>query len=116
MIHHTLRGVPLIWVQPLDKRGEPRGIPLVCADGTRMVGPGETIYYVASREAALTLDPPGPVDHAVVGIVDTCNLDDEPARSQDDKKGQKNFDTAVESSRGRGRKGGKRSGKGGDRR
>jgi ethanolamine utilization protein EutN len=36
-----------------------------------MAGPGELIYYEASREAALALDPWFvPVDHAIVGIVD----------------------------------------------
>ena len=41
------------------------------ADGTRMAGPGQMIYWVASREAALTLDPWFvPVDDAIVGLVD----------------------------------------------
>lgn len=66
-----LSATPLLWVQPLDKRGEPAGDPLVCADGTRMAGPGQVIYWVASREAALTLDPWFvPVDDAIVGLVD----------------------------------------------
>ncbi len=66
-----LSATPLLWVQPLDKKGSPSGDPLVCADGTRMAGPGQTIYWVASREAALTLDPWFvPVDDAIVGLVD----------------------------------------------
>ena len=66
-----LSATPLLWVQPLDKKGNPSGDPLVCADGTRMAGPGQTIYWVASREAALTLDPWFvPVDDAIVGLVD----------------------------------------------
>jgi ethanolamine utilization protein EutN len=73
-----LAGVPLLWVQPLDKRGGDGGTPIVCADGTRMAGPGELVYWEASREAALTLDPSFvPVDHAVVGIVDDLQLDEE---------------------------------------
>ena len=73
-----LAGVPMLWVQPLDKRQRPTGRPMVCADGTRMAGPGETIYWEASREAALTLEPWFvPVDHAVVGIVDGVQLDPE---------------------------------------
>ncbi len=73
-----LEGVPMLWIQPLDKQGEPEGRALVGADGTRMAGPGETVYFVASREAALALDPSFvPVDHAVVGIIDTRSLDDE---------------------------------------
>jgi ethanolamine utilization protein EutN len=74
-----LEGVPLLWVQPLDKRAEPEGKPFVCADGTRMAGPGELVYWVASREAALTLEPSFvPVDHAVVGLVNDLQLDPEP--------------------------------------
>lgn len=76
-----MEGVPLLWVQPLDKRGEAKGVPFVCADGTRMAGPGETVTWVASREAALTLDPSYvPVDHAVVGIVDDTHLVEEDGR------------------------------------
>jgi ethanolamine utilization protein EutN len=75
-----LEGVPLLWIQPLDKRRRAEGRSLVCADGTRMAGPGETVYFVASREAALCLDPSFvPVDHAVVGILDSHSLDDEEA-------------------------------------
>ena len=73
-----MEGIPLLWVQPLDKRGDASGAPFVCADGTRMAGPGETVYWEASREAALTLEPGFvPVDHAVVGLVDDVQLDDE---------------------------------------
>ena len=76
-----LAGVPMLWVQPLDKHGKPEGAPMVCADGTRMAGPGETIYWEASREAALTLDPSYvPVDHAIVGIVNDTHLDAESPR------------------------------------
>ena len=71
-----LAGVPLLWVQPLDKHGAAEGQAFVAADGTRMAGPGEMIYWEASREAALTLEPSFvPVDHAVVGIVDTLQID-----------------------------------------
>ena len=70
-----LGGTPLLWVQPLDPEGQAEGDPLVCADGTRMAGPGQIIYWVASREAALTLDPSFvPVDDAIVGLVDDVRL------------------------------------------
>ncbi len=84
VVHEGLAGVPMLWIQPLDKTRLECGRPLVCADGTRMAGPGEIVYYVASREAALTLDPSFvPVDHAIVGIVDTCSLDEEaPAQGR----------------------------------
>jgi ethanolamine utilization protein EutN len=72
VVYEGLDGVPLLIVQPLDKGGQPKGTPVVAADATRMAGPGELIYYEGGREAALALDPSFvPVDHAVVGIVDT---------------------------------------------
>ncbi len=74
-----MEGIPLLWVQPLDKHSRPEGKAFVCADGTRMAGPGELIYWEASREAALTLTPSFvPVDHAVVGLVNDVMIDDEP--------------------------------------
>ncbi len=77
-----LNATPLLWVQPLTRDGEPNGTPLVCADGTRMAGPGQMIYWVASREAALTLEPWFvPVDDAIVGLVDDVRLD--PAQESD---------------------------------
>lgn len=70
-IYEGLQGVPMLLVQPLDKHGEPKGKTIVCADATRMAGPGETIYYEGGREAAMALDPWFvPVDHAIIGIVD----------------------------------------------
>ena len=75
LVVDELSATPLLWVQPLDREGQPEGGPLVCADGTRMAGPGQVIYWVASREAALTLDPWFvPVDDAIVGLVDEVRL------------------------------------------
>jgi ethanolamine utilization protein EutN len=66
-----LEGTRWLIVQPLDRRLEPRGRPVVAADGVAMAGPGELVTVVASREASLALPPPpGPVDHAITGIVD----------------------------------------------
>jgi len=71
VVYEGLEGVPLLLVQPLDRAGKDSGTPVVCADGTRMAGPGELIYYEGGREAAMLLEPWFvPVDHAVVGIVD----------------------------------------------
>lgn len=76
-----LKGVPLLLLQPLDQRCEPKGQVLVAADPTRMAGPGELVYYEGGREAALLCDPWFvPVDHAVVGIVDDVHVSpQEPA-------------------------------------
>ena len=70
-----LEGVPMLLVQPLTKEGIEKGSPVVCADGTRMAGPGELVYYEGGREAAMTLSPWFvPVDHAIVGIVDGVDV------------------------------------------
>ena len=75
LVVDEISATPLLWVQPLDREGQPEGQPLVCADGTRMAGSGQVIYWVASREAALTLDPWFvPIDDAIVGLVDEVRL------------------------------------------
>jgi ethanolamine utilization protein EutN len=70
-----LTGVKLLVVQPLDKHRRPAGEPQVAADGTGQAGPGELVFVIASREAALAL-PVGfvPVDLAITGIVDQVDV------------------------------------------
>lgn len=66
----TLRGKPLLVVQPEDERGAPLGEPLVAVD-TVSAGPGEWVYFVRAREAAKALpDPFTPTDATIMGIVD----------------------------------------------
>lgn len=70
-IYPGLEGARLLIVQPLDRKLEPRGRPVVAADGVAMAAPDDLVAVVASREASLALPPPpGPVDHAIVGIID----------------------------------------------
>jgi len=70
-----LDGVKLLIVQPLDKHQRDIGHPVVAADAVAMAGPGELVYYVASREAAEALPERFvPVDHAIVGLVDQVTL------------------------------------------
>lgn len=69
-----LEGTRLLILQPLDRRLEPKGGAVVAADAVCMAGPGELVYFVASREAALTLPETFvPVDHAIVGIADAVH-------------------------------------------
>jgi ethanolamine utilization protein EutN len=66
-----LEGIKLLLVEPLSRALEPHGDLLVCADATLQAGPGETVYFIGGREAALALPETFvPVDHAIVGIVD----------------------------------------------
>ena len=70
-----LDGVKFLIVQPLDKHRQDTGAPVVAADAVAMAGPGELVYYVASREAAEALaERFVPVDHAIVGLVDSVTL------------------------------------------
>jgi len=70
-----LEGVPMLIVQPLDKKLQPQGKSIVAADSTRMAGPGELVSYEGGREAALALETWFvPVDHAIIAIVDGVNV------------------------------------------
>jgi ethanolamine utilization protein EutN len=74
-----LEGVKLLIVQPLDRKGDPRGSALVAADAVHMAGPGELVYFVSAREAAEALDPSFvPVDHAICAIVDQVHIPGAP--------------------------------------
>ncbi len=69
--YEGLEGIKFLIVQPLDREQQPAGRAVVAADAVAMAGPGETVYFVAAREAAQALPVTFvPVDHAIVGIVD----------------------------------------------
>lgn len=69
-------GEKLMVIQPLDDDLKDVGQPLVAVD-TAQAGPGDLVYWVLSREAALALDEPfAPVDASICGIVDQVNLVD----------------------------------------
>ena len=78
-----LEGIKLLIIQPLDRQQRPEGPAVVAADAVHMAGPGELVYFVASREAAQALEETFvPVDHAIVGIVDAVTalpVAEEPA-------------------------------------
>ncbi len=68
--YEGLEGRTLLVVQPLDHDGNPAGNFEIAVD-TVQAGPGELVFLVGSREAALALSPSFvPVDSAIVGIVD----------------------------------------------
>lgn len=70
-----LEGIKFLVVQPLDKHQRDAGEAVVAADAVAMAGPGELVYFVASREAAEALPERFvPVDHAIVGLVDHVTL------------------------------------------
>ena len=82
-----LEGLKLLVVQPVDVRGAARGEPVVAADTVR-AGPGELVYLVGAREAALALEETFvPVDAAIVGIVDEVETEGWVAKRAGDPQG-----------------------------
>ncbi|MDH5279854.1 MAG: EutN/CcmL family microcompartment protein [Thermoleophilia bacterium] len=81
-----LEGVKFLIVQPLSRRQEPEGSPVVAADGVHMAGPDELVYSVGAREAAQALPNTFvPVDHAIVGIVDAVEELRDRARGEEQR-------------------------------
>ena len=70
----NMEGLRLLIVQPLTRKQEPLGQPVVAADALDMAGPGELVFIVGAREAAEAMPNRFvPVDHAIVGIVDAVS-------------------------------------------
>ena len=75
--YQDLDGLRLLVVQPLSHDLTPRGNVVVAVD-TVQSGPGDVVYLVSSREAAQALEQWFvPVDAAIVGIVDSVDLEAE---------------------------------------
>ena len=65
---HSLR---LLVVQGLDDNLEPNGNPYVAADGISTAGPGDIVYVVSKKEAALVFSKDLiPIDECIVGFVE----------------------------------------------
>ncbi len=70
-----LAGSKLLLVQPVQPDGSPRGAPLVAVD-TVDAGAGERVLVVGGSSARMAEGMTDrPVDAAIVGIVDTVDLD-----------------------------------------
>ena len=65
----------LLLAQPLNAKEEPQGGHLVAVD-TVHAGVGETVLIVSGSSARMAADlKDSPVDAAIVGIVDTIEID-----------------------------------------
>ena len=72
--YEGLEGYRILVVEPLDEDGKVCGQAHAAIDVTQ-AGPGEQVFLVASREAALACEPTFvPVDAAIVGIVDSVDV------------------------------------------
>ncbi len=77
-----LEGAKLLVVQPLDKHLQPRGALQVAVDTPRLsAGLNDIVCLMRSREAMLAYTTTAmlPIDLAVVGIVETVEVDDDVA-------------------------------------
>jgi ethanolamine utilization protein EutN len=84
--YEGLEGAKLLLVEPLNHRMEKTGGHQVAVD-TVQAGPGELVYLVGAREAALALEPWFvPVDAAIVGIVDAVDADGNPTPPREWKR------------------------------
>lgn len=69
----SLTGIKFSIVDLIDERDQCFG-QVVAVDATQ-AGPGERVFVVSGREAALALDETfNPADYAVVGIVDAVGV------------------------------------------
>ena len=70
-----LVGSKLLFVQPVQPDGTPRGAPLVAVD-TVDAGAGEQVLVVSGSSARMAAGMADrPVDAVIVGIVDTVDVD-----------------------------------------
>jgi microcompartment protein CcmK/EutM len=64
------KGQRLLWIQPIDTTGKPRGRKVVALDVVS-AAPGQRVFFVRGREAAQALpDAFNPADAAIVALVD----------------------------------------------
>lgn len=73
--YEGLEGSKLLLVQPVDPKGKSIGSPLVACDQAQ-AGPGDPVFCVSAREASHAMPIPFvPVDAAIVGIVDSVDVE-----------------------------------------
>ena len=76
--YETLEGAKLLLIQPVTWEKEPVGDAIVATD-TVGAGAGEFVFWVAAKEASVSVggtnlkDTP-PVDAAILGIIDGVNI------------------------------------------
>ncbi len=72
--HHSLEGVKICIIQPIDHTGAKVGNPLIATDMNSQVGLNEKVFFVTGGDAVLLeANKPIVTDAAIVGIIDTVN-------------------------------------------
>lgn len=70
----SFEGIKLLLVQPLNKKLEAKGEPIIACD-TVQAGIGDIVFYEGGREAALGLKNWfNPSDATIMGIIDHVDL------------------------------------------
>jgi len=89
-----LTGFRLLIVQGLDERLRPLGEPYVAVDGIGCAGPGDVVYLVMKRDAAIALGDKPPVDATIVGYIDEVAVEDCPGGILKVRKSKHQFSTS----------------------
>jgi len=89
-----LTGFRLLIVQGLDERLRPLGEPYVAVDGIGCAGPGDVVYLVMKRDAAIALGDKPPVDATIVGYIDEVAVEDGPGGVLKVRKSKNQFSTS----------------------
>jgi microcompartment protein CcmK/EutM len=75
------RGQRILVLAPCDSGGKPSGGRPLAAIDLVSAAPGQLVFYVRGREAAVALaDPENPADAAIVGLVDAVREAPEATR------------------------------------
>jgi ethanolamine utilization protein EutN len=84
--YDSLEGQRMLIVQPLTFSGEHSGRPLIALD-TMDAGPGDTVIFATSSEAAIPFHPTlVPTDATIVGIVERVDHVSGSRRTVDDQR------------------------------
>ena len=71
--YESLTGIKFLVVQTIEN-GKPAK-SIIAADATRQAGPGDYVYLIGSKEAALLFrQKHTPVDAAIAGFIDEYNV------------------------------------------
>ncbi len=74
--HYMVGGKKLLLIQPLDLEGEAEGRPFLAVDSVDAGEGDRVLVVIEGHSAALAAQrPKSPIDAAVVGVVDSVNLE-----------------------------------------
>jgi ethanolamine utilization protein EutN len=85
-----LDSLRLLIVQGLDDNLQPLGTPYVAADGIETAGPGDIVYVVSKKEAAIVFPKElVPIDECIVGYVEDYYVTKSAKRKPQKRKKKK---------------------------